>query len=161
MFEHAGEEFNVRVLIVMGIPPKIVSEVSSLEGFGVLIDIDSLRIGNGRSLPFLSIIINFPEDGEHVDDVDDLLAVCFSLGLLLVDKSIDLPFIEACEYLADEGVLHQELSVLLVDQPLLLFILGCLHVLLLNFFLDLIPGHTESSSLRTQQLDHVLSDYDP
>lgn len=161
MFEHAGEELDVRVVVVVGVLPEIVPEVSGLQGFGVLVDVDGLGVGDGCSLSFLGVVVDLPEDGQHVDDVDDLLAVGLSLGLLLVDEPVDLPLVEACKDLANKGILHQKLSVLLVNQPFFLFVLSCLHVLLLDFLLDLLPRHTESGCLWSQQFHHVLADDDP
>ena len=161
LFEHAGEEFDVGVVVIVGVLPEIVAEVPGLEGLGVLVDVDELGVGDGRPLALLCVVVDLPENGEHVDDVDDLLAVGLALGLLLIDEAVDLPLVEAGEDPADEGVLHQKLSVLLVDHPLLISALSCLHVLLLDLLLHLVAGDAEVGRLGPQQLDHVLADDDP
>lgn len=140
----------MRVVVVVGVLPEIVPEVSGLEGFGVFVDVDGLGVGDGCFLSFFGVVIDLPEDGQDVDDVDDLLAVGLSLGLLLVDEPVDLPLVEAGKDLADEGILHQKLSVLLVDQPLLFLVLSCLHVLFLDLLLDLLPRHSKSGCLWSQ-----------
>lgn len=94
------------VVIVLGVLPEVLSKVPSLEGLGALIQVDDFRVDYGCLLSLFSIVVNFLEDGEDVDDVDDFLAVGLSVGLLLINEAADLAVVEVVEDLADEGVLH-------------------------------------------------------
>lgn len=71
------------------------------------------------------------------------------MGFLLVDEATYLAIVEVLEDLADEGVLDQELPVLLEDEPLLVSTLRGLQVFLLYLPFHFVPQDTETSSLGT------------
>jgi hypothetical protein len=48
----------VGIVIVFGILPKVLPEVSGLQGLGILIQVDDFRVNNGSFLSLLRIIVN-------------------------------------------------------------------------------------------------------
>ena len=102
----------MRILIVSSIFPKILSEVSSLQGLIALFEVDHLRIRNCSFFSLFSIVVNLFQNCQNIDDVNDLLAVSLSQRFLLCDELQNFSLVEVFQDLSDKCIFNKELSVL-------------------------------------------------
>jgi hypothetical protein len=112
LFEQTGELDDVRILIVSSIFPKILSEVSCLQGLIALFEVDDLRIRNCSFFSLFSIVVNLLQNCQNIDNVNNLLAVSLSQGFLLCDELQNFSLVEVFQDLSDKCIFNKELSVL-------------------------------------------------
>lgn len=140
----------MRVLVLDGHSPKLFSEVSGFQGFGTFFKVDDFRVGNGSFFSLLGIVINLLEDSENVDNIADLITENFALSLFFIDEATNFSIVEVAKYLANEGILDQELTILLIDCSVFFLELSCLKIFLLDFLFDIFTMNSELLGLSSK-----------
>lgn len=151
----------MRVLVLDGHSPELFSKVSGFQGFGTFFKVDDFRVGNGSFFSLLGIVINLLEDSENVDNIADLITENFALSLFLIDEATNFSIVEVAKYLANEGILDQELTILLIDCSVFFLELSCLKIFLLDFLFDIFTMNSELLGLSSKQFNHILTDDNP